>query len=384
MPDLPRSLDIAIVGAGYIGDRHARVIAQMPDARVAAVVDTVRGRADAIADKVVQLGGTRPTVHSSVDEAIAAGGINVAVIGVPSGRHADIAERTVAAGIHTLVEKPIDVSPEAARRIAAVAAAHPETTVSIVSQHRFDPASRLVHDAIAAGRFGTITSGLAVLPWWRTQEYYDSGDWRGTWALDGGGSLMNQGVHNLDLLVWFLGEPVEVFAHTALLAHEGVEVEDTAVATLTFASGALATMLATTAAYPGLTPRIYINGSSGSAMIDNDRLSYFYAASSDETVDRYGSNATSNQADDVRGGPEETYPSFEDELEAGHRRQWDDFADAVRTGRAPSVTVDDATTALWVIRAIYESARGGKPVLVADVKAGHYSVDAFPPGPLVA
>lgn len=360
---------VAIAGCGYIGDRHARVLAATPGVAVTAVVDPVPERVAAIADLLVARGAGRPAQFASLAEALAAGGFDTTVVCTPSGLHATVAVESIRAGRHTLIEKPIEVTLAAARRIATAAAEHPEATVSVVSQHRFDGASRLVRDAIDDGRLGRVTSGLATLPWWRTQEYYDSGDWRGTWTLDGGGALMNQGVHNLDLLVWLLGEPVEVFAHTALLAHERVEVEDTTVATITFASGALATMHATTAAYPGLTPRVYVNGSQGTAVIDNDRLDFFHAKAVGDTVDAYGSNASDNQADALRGGPAETYPTFEDELEAGHRRQWDDFLRAVRTGEAPGVTVADATVALETVRAVYESARLGRPVLVADVRA---------------
>ncbi len=134
----------------------------------------------------------------------------------------------------------------------------------MISQHRFDPASQVVRAAVTAGRLGKITSGLASIALWRSQEYYDSGEWRGTWALDGGGALMNQGVHQIDLLVWMPGRPVAVSATTARLAHEGIEVEDTAVATIRFDGGALAVVHGTTAAHPGISNRVQVQGSQGS------------------------------------------------------------------------------------------------------------------------
>ena len=116
---------------------------------------------------------------------------------------------------------------------------------------RFHDSSVKLKRAIDAGRFGRLTVGDAYVKWFRTQQYYDSGAWRGTWALDGGGALMNQAIHSVDLLTWLMGPVAEVCAQTALLAHERIEVEDAAVATLRFANGALGVIEATTAAYPG-------------------------------------------------------------------------------------------------------------------------------------
>src|SRR5207237_9057935 len=149
---------------------------------------------------------------------------------------------------------------------------------TVISQHRYGTASEVVFKAVRSGRLGRVTSGNAVVSWWRSQAYYDSAGWRGTWALDGGGAVMNQGIHTVDLLVWFLGEPVEVFAWTGCLAHERIEVEDTAVATIRFAGGVLGVIQATTAAYPGMNARVQLHGDRGSAVIDDDRLAYFHTA----------------------------------------------------------------------------------------------------------
>ena len=131
------------------------------------------------------------------------------------------------------------------------------------------------------GHLGTITSAIASHAWWRGQSYYDSGDWRGTWALDGGGAVMNQTVHTINLLITTLGTPVEVFAYTGCLAHERIEVEDTAVAVVKFASGALGVIHGTTAAYPGLDASLRVFGSKGSAVITDDELVFFHANAGD-------------------------------------------------------------------------------------------------------
>jgi predicted dehydrogenase len=285
-------------------------------------------------------------------------------------------------GRHLVVEKPLDVSIAAGARVAAAAAAAPAGTVaSVISQHRFDPASVAVHDAVVAGRFGRITSGIATVSWWRSQEYYDSGKWRGTWELDGGGAVMNQGVHTVDLLLWFLGRPVDVTAHTALLAHERIEVEDTVTAIVRFESGALATLHATTAAYPGVTVRLHVMGDGGSAVIDDDELAYFHSrelaaavATGDGGAGPAGrrQNGKEDQSASVLPAEDSADPGGPgvSGMFAGHRRQYRDIVEAIRTGRRPGVTVEDAMLALATVQAVYESARTGAPVRVADVLAG--------------
>jgi predicted dehydrogenase len=281
-----------------------------------------------------------------------------------------------------VVEKPVDVSVAAGRDVAEAAARHPGLVAAVISQHRFDPASVAVHEAVTRGELGRVTSAVATVSWWRSQGYYDSGDWRGTWALDGGGALMNQGVHTVDLLLWFLGRPIDVVAHTALLAHERVEVEDTVAAVVRFESGALATLHATTAAYPGLTVRLQVMGDAGSAVVDNDRLYYFHSAhrstapaAGDAGVGpTRGVGGDGNQAAEVLsteetgrrvGGGPGTSAMFDP-----HHRQYRDILEAIRTGRAPGVTVADALLALATVQAVYESARTGAPVLIADVLDG--------------
>src|SRR5690606_36066459 len=137
--------------------------------------------------------------------------------------------------------------------------------LTIISQHRFDLASRVVKDAIASGKLGNIILAEGTDKWWRTQQYYDSGDWRGTWRWDGGGALMNQGVHTVDVLQWLAGDVKRVYALTRTSAHERIEVEDIAVFTLEFVNGAVGTFIATTAAYEALPARIDVFGTNGSA-----------------------------------------------------------------------------------------------------------------------
>ncbi|BDZ50389.1 oxidoreductase [Frondihabitans sucicola] len=366
-------LKAAVVGCGVIGRHHARVLVTHPDFTVTAAVDSVLPAAVALADEVAASGDARPVTTSTLEEALASTEIDIVVVCSPSGLHVQLAETAVAAGRHVVIEKPLDVSVVSGRRMSelAASAASRGLLVSVISQHRFDPANRVVAEAAHAGRFGRISSGLASVAWWRSQGYYDSGDWRGTWALDGGGAVMNQGVHSVDLLVWMLGRPVEVSAQTGLIAHDRIEVEDVAVATVRFESGALAVIHATTAAYPGLTTRIQVHGDSGSGVVTDDRLEYFHVAEPGAETGLQAALDTANQAaglvadDQLVGGPVE-----EDHFLRGHARQYDDISRAVQTGTPPGVTVDDALLSLATVKAVYVSATLGRSVLVEDVLTG--------------
>lgn len=359
------TLSVAIVGCGIIGVNHARAIALHPDLEIVAVIDSVAEATVRLADLVeTELARQRPKEFGSLGELFAAGSVDLVVICTPSGLHVQLAEEALAAGTHVVIEKPLDVSLPRARRIAelAEAAATRGQIVSVISQHRFDPASVAVASAAHDGSFGRLTSAVASVAWWRSQEYYDSGKWRGTWELDGGGAVMNQGVHTVDLLVWFLGWPVEVFAQTAMLAHDKIEVEDVAVATIRFESGALAVLHATTAAAPGLTVRLQVHGSAGSAVIDNDQLEYFHV----------GDGAENQAADVVPAGELHGAERGPGTFAASHHRQYVDVVQAIHAGSAPGVTVGDALISLAVVRAVYTSATLGRPVSFDAVLAGEF------------
>ncbi|HEX4444898.1 MAG TPA: Gfo/Idh/MocA family oxidoreductase [Galbitalea sp.] len=357
-------LGVVIVGCGAISYNHADAIARVAELRIVALVDVDAASARSLAEHIDGQGGDRPAVHSSLSDALAAGGIDLVVICTPSGLHVSLADEAIAAGKHVVIEKPLDVSLPRARRIAELAetAASNDLVVSVISQHRFDPASVVVHDAATSGGFGRLTSGIASIAWWRDQAYYDSAAWRGTWELDGGGAAMNQGVHTIDLLLWMFGEPVDVNARTAALAHDRIEVEDTLVSTITFASGALGLIHATTAAHPNVGTRLQVHGSEGSAVIEEDQLLFFSGTASDQEGNQA---AAMVPADDVRGNPRP-----DDSFVIGHLRQYRDIVAAIREHRAPGVRVEDALLALAVIRALYLSATLERTVTVAEVLDG--------------
>jgi predicted dehydrogenase len=298
--------------------------------------------------------------------------IDAVCVCTPSGMHADHAVAALRAGKHAVVEKPMDVSLDACDRMIS---AEQETgkKLAIISQHRWDAASRTVKQAVEEGKLGRIVYADATVKWWRTQEYYDSGDWRGTWAMDGGGALMNQGVHTVDLLQWLAGGVQQLFAYTRTAAHERIEVEDVAAAALTFKNGAIGTLTATTAAYPGFPVRIDIYGTDGSAVIEGDRLRSLVLKSGESYE---GEAAAAHAVSVARGGTasvkDEAAGRLEDKTTASadpgavwgdaHRAQIDDFLAAVRDDRRPLIDGREGRRPLEIIQAVYQSARTGLPV----------------------
>jgi UDP-N-acetyl-2-amino-2-deoxyglucuronate dehydrogenase len=371
------TLNVAITGCGVIGRTHAVALHEFPEATIVALVDAVPDAAESLADFIEKSGRPRPSVHTTLEDAFAATDIHLVALATPSGLHIQQGLEVLAAGKHVVIEKPLDVDLSRAQEIEAAAteAARRGVVASVISQHRFDQASVAVADAVARGRFGRLTSAIASVAWWRGQGYYDSGDWRGTWSMDGGGALMNQGVHTVDLLLWFMGRPVEIHAHTARLAHERIEVEDTAVATVTFENGGLAVLHATTAAYPGLTVRVQLMGSEGSAVVDNDQLHYFHSKDAGGESADMGLQGGGNQAEqELAKYPEEDYEAKDPTVyPAGHIRQYRDILGAIAEGRQPGVTVSDAVNALATVRAVYVSATLNQAVLFDDVLAGKYN-----------
>lgn len=374
----PAVVKVAIVGAGVIATTHLSVVARHPRLELVAVVDPVAAAAEKLAVAAEEATGHRPAVFADLTAALAGGDVDLVAVTTPSFTHADLAITALDAGCHVLVEKPLDTDLVRARRLAARAAEAAETgqVVSVITQNRFTPAVVAVDRAVRSGRFGTITSGTATLAYWRDDAYYASAGWRGTWAFDGGGALMNQGVHAVDVLLSLMGRPVAVHGIARMTGHTDLEVEDVAAALVTFENGAVATLLATTAACPENTSRIQVHGTAGSAYVQDGRLEFFHAddahpAGAPRNWGRSGDQAASEvgvEALPVPAGQPVPVP----DLASDHTRQYEDLLEAVAGGRPPASTVEDGLTALAVITAVYVSSALGRTVTVADVLAGTY------------
>jgi predicted dehydrogenase len=346
-------LRFGIIGCGVIGPTHAEAIAGLDDARLVAVVDRDAERARTLGQRY----GAEPL--TGIQEMLERARPDIVCICTPSGMHGTHACQAMRAGAHVIVEKPMEISHAA---IDSMLRVQEETgrKLAVISQHRFDPASQQVRALVEEGAFGKLVLANAHILWWRSQGYYDSGAWRGTWELDGGGVLMNQSIHSIDLLTWLAGPVRSIHARTGTLVHR-METEDAAAAALRFASGTLGTIAATTGAYPGVTTRVELFGDGGSAIIENDRLGYLHLARDDagKEVGPYGANhaAQSKGAGATAANPAALSATT-------HAKQIADMIRAVREDGTPLLDGRHARHAVDVILGIYESARTGKEVLL--------------------
>jgi len=356
-----RAHGFGIVGAGVISATHADAIASLPDARLIAVTDVEHERAKSLAAR------HDCAADPDLDALLAHDDIDVVSVCVPSGLHAEVGIRAAAAGKHLIVEKPIDISLEAADRLIS-AARRAGVVTTVISQHRFDKGPIELRRLLDDGQLGRLVLGEASTKWFRTQGYYDSAAWRGTWALDGG-SLMNQGIHYLDLLLWSMGPVAEVTALFSTQSHQ-IEVEDAALAVLRFSSGAVGTIVSSTAVFPGSAQRLEISGSGGTVVIeDGEIIRCELSADSAEPGTRGSVTARGSAPSGAAATPA-------DLKIASHAAQISDLLDAIDEGRAPSVTGEDGRAALEIVCAVYESARDARTVRLPVVP--HVSDD--PPG----
>lgn len=354
-----RKVRFGILGCGHIGRKHAEAIQSLSDeAELVAVADCISKLACAFACEYdcnwyTDLGGL---LSDSTIDAVC--------ICTPSGLHAAQAIDVLTAGKHAVIEKPVDISLQAIDTLALVQS-RTRRKIAVISQHRFDRANRIVHDYAHRGVFGHVTLASAQVHWWRPQAYYDSAEWRGTRSADGG-CLMNQAIHMVDLLQWIMGPIAEVQSFTSTLAHTQIDVEDTAVALLLFANGALGMIEATTTAYPGGMSRLEIHGDHGSATIENHVLTYLHTISGDGE-ETSNSPCANNQAQDILRSERENVPSHlpsgvSAHLPVAHRAQLLDFVQAIVNEREPLVNLEEGRKAVEIVQAIYSAGRERRSV----------------------
>jgi len=338
-----------IIGCGMIANFHAKAIADIKGAKLVACFDNYAPAAEKLAATY------KCKSYAKLEDMLADPNVNVVTIGTPSGAHMEPAVMAAKAGKHVIVEKPLEIT---LKRCDAIIEACEQNNVklSAIFPSRFHDSSREMKKAIDANRFGKLTMGDAYVKWFRTQQYYDAGKWRGTWELDGGGALMNQAIHCVDLLTWLMGPVVEIRAQVATLAHERIAVEDTAVATLKFANGALGVIEATTAAYPGYLKRIEIHGSEGSACMEEEDLVKWDFAKVDKR-DKMILEAMNSHKSTGGGAADPTAIGHH-----GHSRQFEDLLDAVKKNKTPSVDGIEGRRSVEIILGIYKAAESGKPV----------------------
>jgi predicted dehydrogenase len=345
-----RKVGFGIIGCGNIGPTHADAINQVPGACLVAVSDVDLKKARRLARKY------RVDAYTDYREMLKRKDIDVVCLCVPSGMRLEIAKACAEAGKYILCEKPLEVTTARIDRLIKVAE-DAGVTLACVFQSRFAKASRLVKKAIEQGRFGRPILANAYIKWFRSDAYYASAKWRGTRRLDGGGALMNQGIHQIDLLLWFMGNAKSVQAVTKTVAHEGLKVEDLAVARVDFANGAIGTIEGSTAIYPGHPARVEIHGTEGSVVIEDGKI-VFWKFKNRRRIDRKIEAAMSQES--------ELGSAASDPMKGlkvgGHLLVIQDLVWAIRYGREPFVPGLEGRRAVELIEAIYRSACTGRKV----------------------
>ncbi|HOJ11367.1 MAG TPA: Gfo/Idh/MocA family oxidoreductase [Clostridiales bacterium] len=337
------NLRFGIIGCGLISNWHADAILQIEGTQLVGATDVNEKARAAFALKYNIL------AFNSVEELLASDDVDIVCICTPSGLHAPLAVKAANAGKHVIVEKPMAITLKQADNIIEACEKNNIKT-TVISQSRFTNSICKLKNAVDKGLLGRLVSGDAYMKFYRSREYYDSGGWRGTWEMDGGGALMNQGIHSVDLIQYIMGPVKTIFAYTRTLARK-IEVEDTAAAVLEYENGALGVIQATTSIYPGLPRRIEVSGDKGTIIVDGHSITN-WTIEGNEVPDgiEIGKANRTSASDPAAFGIE------------GHIMQISDMVDAIKNNRNPLVDQYEGKKPVEIILAIYESSRTGKTI----------------------
>ena len=351
-------LKTAVIGYGKVAHTHAEVLAAIPESQLVAVCGRDAGKARAFADQY----GVEP--YTSVEEMVAAG-VEAVVVATPHPAHAAVTVPALRAGAHAIVEKPLASSLEDADAMIA-AARERGRTLAMISQRRLYAPVRRVREAIESGKIGRPVLGTVTMLGWRSEEYYRSDPWRGRWDGEGGGVLVNQAPHQIDILQWYMGEVEELYGAWANLNHPYIEVEDTSVAVMRFRSGALGNLVVSNSQNPGISGKVWVHGSNGATVgVQTDGGSMFIAGMTSVTeppvndvwkVPGEEENLARWRAED------EAFFATIDATKHYHELQIRDFLQSILAGRPPLVTGEEGRKTVEIFTAIYRSQRDGRPV----------------------
>jgi UDP-N-acetyl-2-amino-2-deoxyglucuronate dehydrogenase len=340
-----KAFGVGVVGAGTIGKVHAGALAGLEEARVVVVAEPREEAGRALAAEHGAAWCAR------LEDLLAREDVDLVTLGTPSGMHPDQTVQAARAGKHVVTEKPLAITLEGADRMIA-ACSEAGVTLSVIFQNRFNLDPLRLKRAVEAGLLGRPILANALVHWRRTAEYYaEGGGWRGTWALDGGGALMNQSIHTIDLLQWVMGPVESLSAYAATLAHQ-IEAEDTASAALRFASGALGAIQGTTAVDRNWPVKLEVRGSAGAATLEGTRLALWEPSREAGEAELLTEQDRAMVAGAAPGEP----------FGAAHRRQLRAIFAALHEGRQPPVPGEEARKALEIVLAIYEAARTGERI----------------------
>jgi len=348
---MEKTVGYAVVGLG-VGKAHVKGAIAAQGCKLVALCDIRPEQLDNARENIP--GAEEAALYTDFAEMLKNPDIDVVSVATPSGLHADMAVQALRAGKHVLVEKPMDITVD---KILMIEKARQETGLKVggIFQNRRNAIMEPFKAAVEAGRLGEIYAAFFRVNWYRNDGYFlQNGGWRGTWAMDGGGSLMNQGVHTVDLMQWLLGDVESIKSNMRVVNHE-IETEDFTQSTIKFKSGTVATFISTTCAYPGMGTELQVTGTEGSIHIDGDRVVAWRIKGDDmeaeeaEMKEKFGGKGSGNVADPT--------------IVRGHPYQVQDMVDAVRFDRDPMVGPMEATKAVRIINAVYESARTGKEII---------------------
>ena len=347
------SIRTAVIGIGNMGTAHATCLheGRIQGMRLAAVCDISAARLE-------ECGRRFPEAARFQDwrELIASGQAEAVIVAVPHRLHAEIAACALQAGLHVLTEKPMDVSVSKARRLCE-AAAGSDRVFAIMFNQRTNPLFRRAREIVRSGQLGELKRSVWIITnWYRTQHYYDSGDWRATWSGEGGGVLLNQAPHNLDLWQWICGMPVSVTAFCDVAKYHDIEVEDDATLFVRYANGATGAFITTTGEYPG-TNRLEIAGDLGKLVLENGVLKWWKLQSPEKEV-RFGS------AENFAKIPMEVEEITADEPETAHAGILQNFANAILKGEPLISPGEDGICELTLSNAAYLSQWSGNREIV--------------------
>jgi len=337
---------VGLVGGGNISETHARAAGAIPGVNVSAVYG---GNAEKVARLAREFSAT---AYHDFGAFLRHRPLDLVIIGSPSGLHAEQGIAAAKRGLHVLTEKPLDIST--ARADALIAAAEKaRVKLGVLFQDRRKPHLLQLKSWLEQGLLGKILFVDARVKWYRPPEYYASSRWRGTFALDGGGALINQGIHTVDLLLWLLGDVSRVQARVATQLHK-IEAEDTATAILEFSSGALGVLQATTAAYPGYPRRVEISGSEGSVIVEHDRIlsAELRDSPSAATISAALASLASSTRDQNASATSAAVSDFR-----GHQAILEDFLEAIQHNRAPVCDGREGRRSVALVESIYRAAR---------------------------
>ena len=345
-------MKFGIIGAGMIGQFHAKAITAMDGGELYSVFDLRQESADKLAEEYGAKG------YSDIDSFLGDPELEIVTVGTPSGAHLEPSLAALNAGKHVICEKPLEITTERIDQLITAAEKNGKTLAAVLNR-RFHPGMDAFKKAADEGRFGKLTNASAYVKWYRDQAYYDSAGWRGTWALDGGGALMNQSIHTVDALLYLAGPVKSVQANTACLAHERIEVEDIVVAIVEFENGARGVIECSTCTWSkdGHPARVQLAGTEGSVFLADEAFEiwdFMQAKPEDEEIH---SKHMKGQEAGLGANDPKAINFYQ------HQRNFEEVVKAIAEGREPSTSSAEARKSVALIEAIYESAKNnGKKI----------------------